>query len=88
MRVKCRWPERAIVDVGVRAAECPTLGCFYVSEHFTRSAAGASGCSSRASGFFECGTRDRGGCPADFERQADDPPPKWWKRRGVWEPVE
>ena len=82
--IKFRFGPRDIKRVDVREPKCPTYGCFYPSRHTSYSAAGYSGCSSRTTDEWECGTRERQGCPppdAKCYAQASD----YKKRGGAWE---
>ena len=88
MTVRMRLqPGARPIAVGVADARCPLRECFWPREHWIRSAAGASGCSSRASGNYECGTRDARGCPAASGSIEPMDLPGWRRVRGVWERV-
>ncbi len=83
-----RAPGEKPIEVGVCNYDCPLRRCFYVVEHMIRSpGAGYSGCSSRSSGWYECGTRDGRGCPPEANRELCEPP-GWRQHRGVWAEVE
>ena len=79
--IRLRFGMRDIRIVSVRDPHCPTLRCFFADRHTIRSPAGASGCSSRTTDEWECGTRDRQGCPSQTRA---DIPPRFRKARGVW----
>ena len=80
--IRLRFGPRDIRRVDVRAPTCPQLLCFYPSRHTTQSAAGASGCSSRSTQNWECGTRERQDCPpADHRRFSRN----YSKHGGIWE---
>jgi len=84
MNIRVRLAPGRIVAVDVRDGRCPHLACFWAARHTVRSAAGASGCSSRTTDDYECGTREQRGCPAQV-RQAD--PPRYKLRASAWEAV-
>ena len=86
MKVKVRRELLAKpVEVGVCASNCPLRVCFYVVEHMIRSpGADMSGCSSKSSGFYECGTRDGRGCPPEDDREVSQVP-EWIRKKGIWE---
>ena len=82
--INWRYAPGIIKRVDVRAAECPTLACFIPSRHTTRSATGASGCSSRTTEDWECLTRDQRGCPATT-RPGETNEGRYHRRGGAWE---
>jgi len=85
MMIRWRYERGAdIRSVNVRAADCPALACFVPGRHTIRSAAGASGSSSRTTDDWECSTRDRHGCPAR-RKPADDADGRYRKIGGAWE---
>lgn len=84
MNVRLRFAPRDIRNVEVREPKCPSYACFYASRHVIRSPAGASGCSSRSTQQWECGTRERHGCPPAPVMAV---PIVWQKRGAVWHNV-
>lgn len=85
--IKIRTAPRTFLEVDVARSDCPLRPCFWYREHFIRSAAGMSGCSSRASGQWVCGRRDQNGCPQPCPERMENP--RYQKVRGdVWEEVE
>ncbi len=86
--IKVRIAPREVLKVWVLDGRCPQRPCFWWREHYVSSpGAGASGCSSRASGMYICGTNDQRGCPSTLP----DPDPKRaeYRRAGsVWFRVE
>ena len=83
--VRVRVGPRKVLNVDVRDGACPLRACFWITEHITRSAAGMSGCSSRHSGVWECGTRDQRGCPPDPEKREIA---TWRRKGGAWEEIK
>jgi hypothetical protein len=81
--IRLRVGPKMVVNVDVRASECPTLDCFWATTHTIRSAAGASGASSRSTDWWECGHREQRGCPEPPRTRRD--PPAFRRQRGAWE---
>ena len=82
MKIRVRYAPGDLRNVDVRDGRCPRLACFYPSRHTIRSPAGMSGCSSRTTDEWECGTRDRQGCPAQIRERMGS---IYVKRAGAWE---
>lgn len=84
--VRVRMGPRDIRSVYTAYPDCPLKRCFWVAEHMVRSSCGTSGCSSRSSGTFICGSNDQRGCPIPIPDPEEKP--RWKRRNGVWELVD
>lgn len=86
MILRFRFAPRDLRPVDARDGRCPLRRCFQLHRHTIRSAAGASGCSSRTTEEWECATRDRRGCPPEGSAALEPADPqRFRRRRGAWE---